>query len=283
MVMFMQDFQNQKRIKREGCPSKACTRWSLRWRFMPPGDAHRYVKKTKSYKGVEAMAHVFLSYVREDQELIAKLALDLRKAGVEVWLDRDRISPGQRWQLAIQGAIEDGVFFIACFSSNYESRNRSYMNEELILAAKELRLRPVERAWFIPVILSDCSVPQLEIGPGETFRDIQWVDLRKEWDKGIRSILNTIQSSVVQPLLTPDEMRVLGSLTGHPEFTLRSISGISKDTAIDQERVKSILDTLVETGLAGETAGKKGIRWSITQKGAAVLESLSPNEIHITT
>ncbi len=224
------------------------------------------------------MAHVFLSYVREDQKLVDTLALNLRKAGVEVWLDRDRIKPGQRWQLAIKAAIESGAFFIACFSTNYEGRTRTYMNEELILAVQELRLRPIDRAWFIPAILSDCSIPLLEIGPGEALPDIQWVDLTREWDKGVRSILTVIQSVVSQPLLTEDEFRVLRSLTAHPEFTLRSISGISNDIAIDQDRVRNMLDVLVGAGLAGETAGKKGIRWSITVRGAAAIEKRHSNE-----
>lgn len=69
-----------------------------------------------------------------------------------------------------------------------------------------------------------------------------------------------------------DELRVLRSLTENKEFTLRSVSGISNDTGVDQERVRKILGVLVETGLAGETAGKKGVRWSITVRGASVLE-----------
>ena len=85
------------------------------------------------------MAHVFLSYVREDQELVDALAFQLRKAGVDVWLDRDRIYPGIRWQHAIKAAIESGSYFIACFSSSYKGRTRSFMNEELILAVRELR------------------------------------------------------------------------------------------------------------------------------------------------
>jgi len=74
------------------------------------------------------MAHVFFSYVRDDQKLVDRLANELRQAGVDVWLDREQIRPGQRWQHAIRKAIENGAYFIACFSSNYEARSRSYMN-----------------------------------------------------------------------------------------------------------------------------------------------------------
>src|SRR5205085_7640106 len=102
------------------------------------------------------MTHVFISYVRDDQTLIDQLATDLRALGVEGWLDRERILPGQRWKDAIRNAIQKGDFFICCFSANYESRDKSYMNEELTLAIDELRQYTADRTWFIPVMLSPC-------------------------------------------------------------------------------------------------------------------------------
>src|SRR5688572_19564469 len=117
-------------------------------------------------------SHVFVSYVREDQQAVDRLAAQLRQAGVEVWLDREQIQPGQRWQAAIASGIENGAFFIACFSKAYEARVSSYVNEEITLAIDELRRRPTNRAWFIPVLLSGGTVPNRRIGAGETLRDI---------------------------------------------------------------------------------------------------------------
>ncbi len=51
------------------------------------------------------------------------------------------------------------------------------MNEELTVAIEELRLRPTDRAWFIPVLLDDCEVPDRSIGAGETLRTLQWIKL----------------------------------------------------------------------------------------------------------
>ena len=80
------------------------------------------------------MTHVFVSYIHENQEEVVRLRDDLSAGGVDVWLDREQITPGQRWQQAIRAAVEDGAFFIACFSQEYMGRSRSYMNEELTLA-----------------------------------------------------------------------------------------------------------------------------------------------------
>jgi hypothetical protein len=85
------------------------------------------------------VAHVFISYVRENSEILDRLAEELRSYGVKVWLDRNEIRPGCRWKDAIRDAIENGDFFMACFSTESYKRNRSYFNEELTLAIDELR------------------------------------------------------------------------------------------------------------------------------------------------
>ncbi len=139
------------------------------------------------------MPHVFISYVHENREIVSRLCGTLKAHGLDVWLDRERIRPGYKWKDAIADAIIDGAFFLACFSSDYAERNKTYMNEELTLAIEELRLRPTNRAWFIPVLLSKCSVPNRNIGGGESLRSIQWVALYENWDFGIQQILNTIQ------------------------------------------------------------------------------------------
>ncbi|PYQ29661.1 MAG: hypothetical protein DMF56_11920 [Acidobacteria bacterium] len=135
--------------------------------------------------------YVFISYVREDEPLVARLARDLRSRGIEVWLDRDELQPGQRWREAIRKAIQEGWLFIACFSPAYYKRDKSFMNEELALAIEELRLRTAERIWFIPVKLSPTTIPRRPIGTGETLHDLQWVDLTENWSRGIEAILGT--------------------------------------------------------------------------------------------
>src|ERR1051325_155269 len=149
-------------------------------------------------RGRNIMAHVFISYVRENNDQVLRLRTGLMEAGVEVWLDRDSIKPGARWRDAIQGAIRGGDFFIACFSREYEEKIKSYMNEELTLAIEELRQYPTTRAWFIPVILNDCTIPARSIGAGETLLAIQWVDLREDWNNGLSKIISVIKPTPVE-------------------------------------------------------------------------------------
>lgn len=140
------------------------------------------------------MPHVFISYVREDSSLVDRLERHLKSRGVQVWLDRNSIAPGRIWSTAIREAIQKGAFFLACFSANSTSRSRTYMNEEITLAIEELRLRPYDKGWFIPVLLSDCTVPPRDIGAGLTLNAIQHVRLYENWAAGIAKILSAIKA-----------------------------------------------------------------------------------------
>jgi hypothetical protein len=114
-----------------------------------------------------------------------------------VWLDRNEIKPGSLWKSAIKDAIREGAFFIACFSREYHRRPKTYMNEELTLAIEELRQRPTDRAWFIPVLLPGGEVPDRNIWAGETLRSIQWVSLSEEdWATGIQRIILVVKNEL---------------------------------------------------------------------------------------
>lgn len=75
------------------------------------------------------------------------------------------------------------------------------MNEELILAIEELRQRPTDRAWFLPVLISACEVPDRAIGAGETLQDIQQVRLYEDWAAGLERIVSVIQPDLLGPVV----------------------------------------------------------------------------------
>ena len=70
----------------------------------------------------------FVSYVREDSEIVDQLCRELRASNIRLWVDRNELAVGVRWETAIRDAIRKGAFFICCFSANSVSRGRSYMN-----------------------------------------------------------------------------------------------------------------------------------------------------------
>ena len=136
--------------------------------------------------------YIFISYVRENKGLVDKLYTTLINQNIKVWMDRKSIFPGQRWKYSIRKAIKQGSFFIACFSKEYNEKNHSYMNEELTVAIDLMRRKPFDLTWFIPVKVSECLIPDRDIGAGETLNDIQSIDLYSDWDSGVAKLLSIL-------------------------------------------------------------------------------------------
>jgi hypothetical protein len=121
--------------------------------------------------------HVFISYVREDAERVNRLERLLKRKGIIVWRDTSDLWPGQDWKIEIRRAIERGVAFIACFSEHTERRRSSYQNEELAVAADEMRRRPPGEVWLFPVRFAECRLPSFDLGAGRSLYSLQLVDL----------------------------------------------------------------------------------------------------------
>ncbi|GIM92434.1 toll/interleukin-1 receptor domain-containing protein [Paractinoplanes toevensis] len=143
----------------------------------------------------QPVPHAFVSYLREDSDAVDRLVADLRSCGITVWLDRTEILPGDRWAQVIKKAICDGGFFIACFSPAYAHRDKTHMNEELTIAVDELRKRPRDRRWFLPVLLEPCALPDRDLGGGESLDDLHHVDLSQDWESAVRLLVHAIMGS----------------------------------------------------------------------------------------
>jgi FxsC-like protein len=122
--------------------------------------------------------HVFISYVREDSAQAARLQELLHAAGIPVWRDTEHLWPGEDWRVKIRHAItHDALVFLACFSSRSQARDRSYQNEELMLAIEQLRQRFPEDPWLIPIRFDECDIPNRDIGDGRTLQSLHHADL----------------------------------------------------------------------------------------------------------
>lgn len=173
---------------------------------------------------------VFISYVREDEVKVRRLAQDLQEAGIEVWLDRKDLQPGTNWKRSIRHAIQHGTFFIACFSEAYTQRSSTYMNEELLVAVDVLRQKPMDVAWLVPVKLSAVEIPDYDISPTTTLRDLQFVDLFSNWRSSIDSLVAVIKPNR-QRLAELAELTADGSKAAL--WAIEKISTISDADAVD--------------------------------------------------
>lgn len=128
--------------------------------------------------GPSSRGHAFISYVREDSAEVDALQKTLEEAGIPVWRDTSSLWPGENWNSKIRTAINsNSLVFIACFSTHTAARQRSYQNEELLLAIDQVRQRRPDDPWLIPVRLDDCDVPDFDLGAGRTLASINRADL----------------------------------------------------------------------------------------------------------
>lgn len=128
--------------------------------------------------GEAITGRVFVSYVREDSARVDWLCQELEAAGIPVWRDISQLWPGEDWRAVIRRAIrDDALAFLACFSHQSVRQDRTYQNEEILLAISEMRLRPPGRSWLIPVRFDDCQIPDRPIGGDQMLSDLQQADL----------------------------------------------------------------------------------------------------------
>ena len=178
--------------------------------------------------------YAFISYVRENRDVIDCLAKDLRAFGVTVWLDRNEIRPGQWWKDAINDAIQKGTFFIACFSKELNERQETYMHGELRLAIDRLRNMPKNRVWFIPVLINQTEIPSHTISDHETLKDINAVMMFDQWDNGVKDIIRAMKIDYPEFRRT---LHLLNLIKYHPA---------ERKYAIEQLRTTRIRDSVAE-------------------------------------
>lgn len=129
--------------------------------------------------------HVFLSYAHEDESAVNIIREYLEASGISVWMDRESLRAGELWMQTIRAAIRDGAFFVLCLSKKMVDRPTSVVYREMALALEELKLRPRDHEWFLPLRIEDCSIPK-EVA------DFHHVDLFPEFDSGAIKLVNTI-------------------------------------------------------------------------------------------
>lgn len=64
----------------------------------------------------EAGRSVFISYSRSDLHTVRPLAAQLRKIGVQTWVDLEDLRPGERWKNAIDEALASSTAMVYCLS-----------------------------------------------------------------------------------------------------------------------------------------------------------------------
>jgi ActR/RegA family two-component response regulator len=107
-------------------------------------------------------------------------------------MDREDITPGEKWRISITRAIKHSSFFLACLSVNSVDR-RGFLQREIKQALDICQELLDSDIYLIPIRLEDCEIP-------ESLREYQAVDLFKEY--GLTRLLDAIKKGIEQQLLS---------------------------------------------------------------------------------
>ncbi|WP_163667095.1 toll/interleukin-1 receptor domain-containing protein [Adonisia turfae] len=123
------------------------------------------------------MLQIFLAHAHEDKTEVMKLYKRLQQQGYKPWMDKKDLLGGQRWDDAIQKAINGSDIFIACLSKRSVEK-RGYVQREFKMALNKCGDIPADEIYLVPVRLDDCIIPKLRQQEyGINFDDYQAIDL----------------------------------------------------------------------------------------------------------
>jgi hypothetical protein len=171
---------------------------------------------------------VFMSHASEDKErFVIGFARRLRERGIDVWLDRWEMYPGDSLvdKIFIEGIGQASAVIVVL--SQY-SVNKPWVKEELNAAVVK---RISTGSKLIPVVLDSCEVP-------EVLKSTIWerVENLGNYDASVDRIVATIFGYRDKP--------ELGSRPVHTTLDIKGIPGFSKtDSLVLQEFARRALDT----------------------------------------
>lgn len=140
------------------------------------------------------MGQIFISYSSKDSQFALQLN-DSLAPFYDVWIDKDDIKGGTKWEQMIQSAITDCEIFLIVVSA--ESNQSNWVMRETILAENLGKYR-------IPILLDD-NLP---------FRllELQYIDFRGDYSGGLRDLLAVLQAKLAPEANSDDEInRLIGA------------------------------------------------------------------------
>src|SRR5512142_874106 len=126
---------------------------------------------------------VFLCHASGDKPTVRELYKRLIAEGVDAWLDKEKLLPGQDWQLEIPKAVRESDVVVVCLS-NKSITKEGYVQKEIKFALDIAEEKPEGTIFLIPARLENCIVP-------ERLSRWQGVDLYEE--NGFTQVLRSLK------------------------------------------------------------------------------------------
>lgn len=102
---------------------------------------------------------VFLCHASNDKAIVQELYKKLTDNGIDAWLDKEKLLPGEDWEIEIPKAVEESDIVIVCMSSKSITKE-GFVQKEIRLALDTAEKKPDETIYIIPCRLDECDVPR---------------------------------------------------------------------------------------------------------------------------
>jgi formylglycine-generating enzyme required for sulfatase activity len=103
---------------------------------------------------------VFLCHSSNDKPTVRELYRQLSAEGwMDVWLDDEKLYPGQDWNLEIEKAVEVADAILVCLSNNSITKE-GYVQRELRIVLDYADYKPEGTLYLIPIRLEACDPPR---------------------------------------------------------------------------------------------------------------------------
>ncbi len=111
---------------------------------------------------------VFLCHAHADRDPVRGLYARLTQDGMDAWLDKAKLLPGQDWEFEIRKAVREADVVVVCLSKQFNQAG--FRQKEVRIALNEADMKPEGEIFIIPARLEECDNL-------ESLRKWHWVDL----------------------------------------------------------------------------------------------------------
>ena len=109
-----------------------------------------------------------MCHAHSDRKRVDLLYSRLTKDGVDAWMDKEKLLPGQDWEFEIRKAVRAADVVIICLSKQFNQAG--FRQKEVRLALNEADQKPEGEIFIIPARLEECENL-------ENLKRWHWVDL----------------------------------------------------------------------------------------------------------
>lgn len=111
---------------------------------------------------------VFLCHASQDKPAVRELYQRLKSAGMDPWLDAEKLLPGENWELEIKKAVRSADAVVVCISRK-SANKEGFLQKEIRFALDIADEKPEGTIFIIPLKLEECDAP-------DRLRQWQWLN-----------------------------------------------------------------------------------------------------------